>query len=137
MQQTSYRPPVPRGRGVISFGGRYDNQPRKLFCLLCGEDKGHTTRTCQVMIQKQKEITEAEVGPTYCFVLLSVYSVVRRQSTAHSFCCFRKSFLRFLGLVATTIATTDCPDSQSTARRASLGSATTLPSGGVRSSRSQ
>jgi hypothetical protein len=47
MQQTSYRPPAPRGRGGRSFsGGRYNNQPRKLFCLFCGEDKGHTTRTC-------------------------------------------------------------------------------------------
>ena len=33
---------------------------RPLFCLFCGEDKGHTTRTCQVTIQKQKEIVEAE-----------------------------------------------------------------------------
>jgi hypothetical protein len=36
------------------------DQPRKLYCLFCGEDKGHTTRTCQVTIQKQKEIAEAE-----------------------------------------------------------------------------
>jgi hypothetical protein len=35
-------------------------QPRKLYCLFCGEDKGHTTRTCQVTIHKQKEIAEAE-----------------------------------------------------------------------------
>jgi hypothetical protein len=28
--------------------------------LFCGEDMGHTTRTCQVTIQKQKEIAEAE-----------------------------------------------------------------------------
>jgi hypothetical protein len=61
MQQTSYRPPTPRGRGGRSFsGGRFDNQPRKLFCLFCGEDKGHTIRTCQVTIQKQKETAEAE-----------------------------------------------------------------------------
>jgi hypothetical protein len=61
MEQTSYRPPAPRGKVGRSFsGGRYGNQPRKLFCLFCGEDKGHTTRTCQVMIQKQKEIAEAE-----------------------------------------------------------------------------
>jgi hypothetical protein len=60
MQQTSYGPPAPRGRGGRRFGGRYGNQPRKLFCLFCGEDKGHTTRTCQVMIQKQMEIAEAE-----------------------------------------------------------------------------
>jgi hypothetical protein len=51
MQKTSYRPPAPRGRGGGSFsGGRFGNQPRKLYCLFCGEDKGHTTRTCQVTI---------------------------------------------------------------------------------------
>jgi hypothetical protein len=61
MQQTSFKPPAPRGRGGRSFsGGRFDNQPRKLYCLFCGEDKGHTTRTCQVTIQKKKEIAEVE-----------------------------------------------------------------------------
>jgi hypothetical protein len=33
---------------------------QELFCLFFGEDKGHTTRTCQVTIQKQKEIAKAE-----------------------------------------------------------------------------
>jgi hypothetical protein len=60
IQQTSYRPLAPRGRGGRSFGGRFSTQPRRLFCLLCGEDKEHTTRTCQVMIQKQKDIAEVE-----------------------------------------------------------------------------
>jgi hypothetical protein len=59
-QQSSFRPPAPRGRGGRSFRGRYEDQPRRLFCLFCGEDKGHTTRICQVTIQKQKEIAEAE-----------------------------------------------------------------------------
>jgi hypothetical protein len=60
MQQTSFRPPTLRGRGGRSFGGGwFGNQPRKLYCLFCGEDKGHTTRTCHVTIQKQKEIAEA------------------------------------------------------------------------------
>jgi hypothetical protein len=59
-QQSSFRPPVPRGRGDKGFIGRYGDQPRRLYCLFCGEDKGHTTRTCQVTIQKQKEIAEAE-----------------------------------------------------------------------------
>jgi hypothetical protein len=59
MQQTSFIPPAPRGRGGRSFsGGRFGNQPRKLYCLFCGEDVGHTTRTCHVTIQKQKEIAE-------------------------------------------------------------------------------
>ena len=59
-QQSSFRPPVPRGRGGRGFGGRYEDQPRRLYCLFCGEDKGHTTRTCQVTIQKQNEIAKAE-----------------------------------------------------------------------------
>jgi hypothetical protein len=60
MQQTSYRLPAPRDRGGRNFGGRFRTQPRRLFCLFYGEDKGHTTRTCQVTIQKQKEIAEAK-----------------------------------------------------------------------------
>jgi hypothetical protein len=59
-QQSSFRPPVRRGRGGRGFRGRYEDQPKRLYCLFCGEDKGHTTRTCQVTIQKQKEIAEAE-----------------------------------------------------------------------------
>jgi hypothetical protein len=39
-QQSSFRPPAPRGRGR-SFDGRFSSQPRRLFCLFCGEDKGH------------------------------------------------------------------------------------------------
>jgi hypothetical protein len=59
-QQSSFRPPALRGRGARGFGGRYGDQPRKIYCLFCGEDKGHTTRMCQITIQKQKEIAEAE-----------------------------------------------------------------------------
>jgi hypothetical protein len=59
-QQSSFRPPAPRGRGARGFGGRYGDQPRKIYCLFCGQDKGHNTRTCQITIQKQKEIAEAE-----------------------------------------------------------------------------
>jgi hypothetical protein len=57
-QQSSFRPPAPEGKGGRSFRGRFNSQSRRLFCLFCGEDKGHTTRTCQVTIQKQKEIAE-------------------------------------------------------------------------------
>jgi hypothetical protein len=59
-QQSSFRPPAPRGRGARGFGGRFRDQPRKIYCLFCGEDKGHTTRMSQITIQKQKEIAEAE-----------------------------------------------------------------------------
>jgi hypothetical protein len=59
-QQSSFRLPAPRGRGARGFGGRYGDQPKKIYCLFCGEDKGHTTRMCQITIQNQKEIAEAE-----------------------------------------------------------------------------
>jgi hypothetical protein len=59
-QQSSFRPLAPRGRGARGFGGRYGDQPRMIYCLFCGEDKGHTTRMCQITILKQKEIAEAE-----------------------------------------------------------------------------
>jgi hypothetical protein len=58
-QQNSFRPPAPRGRGSSGFKGRFGDQPRKIYCLFCGEDKGNTTRMCHVTIQKQKEIAEA------------------------------------------------------------------------------
>jgi hypothetical protein len=48
------------GKGARGFGGRYGDQPRKIYCWFCGEDKGHTTIMCQITIQKQKEIAEAE-----------------------------------------------------------------------------
>jgi hypothetical protein len=52
-QQQSYPPPpAPRGRGARGFGGRFGDQPRKIYCLFCGADKGHTTRMCHVTIQK-------------------------------------------------------------------------------------
>jgi hypothetical protein len=59
-QQSSFRPPALRGRGARGFEGRYGDQPRKIYCLFCGEDKGHTKRMCQITILKQKEIGEAE-----------------------------------------------------------------------------
>jgi hypothetical protein len=59
-QQSSFHPPAPRGRGAKGFKGRYGDQSRKIYCLFCGEDKGHNTRTCQITIQKQKEIAEVE-----------------------------------------------------------------------------
>jgi hypothetical protein len=61
-QQSSFRPPAPRGRGDRGFGGRYGDQPRKIYCLFCGEDKGHTTRTCQITILKKKRLPKQKLG---------------------------------------------------------------------------
>jgi hypothetical protein len=113
-QKSSFRPPAPRGRGDRSFGGRYGDQPRKLFCLFCGKDKGHTTRTCQVAIQKQKEITEAKTRqnqPKQVLHTASLHLGVCRQSTAYGLCHFGKPFSSLLGPVATTTTASTCPGS--------------------------
>jgi hypothetical protein len=58
--QNNFRPPAPiERRGGRIFGGRFNSQLRKLCCVFCGEDKGHTIRTCQITIQKQKELVAA------------------------------------------------------------------------------
>jgi hypothetical protein len=86
MQHTSFRPPAPRGRGGrSSSGGRFDNQPRKLYCLFCGEDKGHTTRTYQVTIQKQKEITEVEARQS------------QPKQVLHTALCYSPYILEYVG----------------------------------------
>jgi hypothetical protein len=62
-QQQSYlRPPAPRGTGTRGFRRRLGDQPRKIYCLFCGEDKGHTTRMCHA----------------YCFVSLTLHTRVCR-----------------------------------------------------------
>jgi hypothetical protein len=76
-QQSSFKPLAPRGRGGRSFSGRFSSQPRRLFWLFYGEDKGHTIRTCQITIQKQKEIVEAEARqnqPKQVLHIASCYS---------------------------------------------------------------
>jgi hypothetical protein len=134
MPQTSFRPLASRGRGGRSFsGGRFGNQPRKLYCLFCGEDKGHTTRTCQITIQKQKKTAEAEASPPHCFVILSIHPRIHRELVTYGFYRFGKSFPSFLA----SFATTTTAGSQLATRRAQSYSATARPSGGVRSLHSQ
>jgi hypothetical protein len=84
-QYSSFRPPAPRGRGGRSFGGRFNSQLRILFCLFCGEDKGHTTRTYQVKIQKQKEIARAEARQN------------QPKQVLHTASCYSPYILEYVG----------------------------------------
>jgi hypothetical protein len=78
--------PAPWGRGGRSFsGGRFGNQPRKLYCLVCGDDKGDTTRTCQVTIQKQKEIAEDEARQS------------QLKQVLHTTSCYSPYILEYIG----------------------------------------
>jgi hypothetical protein len=91
-QKSSFRPPAPRGRGGRSFGGRFSLQPRRLFCLFCGEEKGHTTRTCQVMIQKQKEIAEVEARQN------------QPKQVLHTASCYSPYILEYVGNQQPTVS---------------------------------
>jgi hypothetical protein len=83
-QQQSYlRPPAPRGRGTRGFKGRFGDQPRKIYCLFCGEDKGpyykdvpchHSeiegnSRSCS-------SAEPAEAGHAYCSISLTLHTRV-------------------------------------------------------------
>jgi hypothetical protein len=101
MQQTSFRPPAPRGRGGRSFsGGRFGNQPQKLYCNFCGEDKGHPTRTCHVTIQKQKEIVEAEAQPS------------QPKQVLHTASCYSPYVLEYVGNQQPTASVASASHSQ-------------------------
>jgi hypothetical protein len=58
--------------------------------LFCGEDKGHTTRTCQVTIQKQKEIAEAEARRNH------------PKQVLHTASCYSPYVLEYVGHQQTT-----------------------------------
>jgi hypothetical protein len=122
--QSSIRPPAPKGRGSRGFGGRYGDQPRKIYYLFYGVDKGHTTRTCQITIMKQKrdcrsrssaESTEASF--TYYFVPLSLHTRICGKSTC-SFYCFSKPFTSFLSSAPTATTTATYLFQKPSARRA-------------------
>ena len=99
-QQNSFGPSTPRGRGGCSFGGRFNSQPRRLFGLFYREDKGHTIRTWQVTIQKQKEIAEAEARqnqPKQVLHTASSYSSYILEYVGN-----QQPFLQPIALVAST-----------------------------------
>jgi hypothetical protein len=86
LQQTSYRPPAPRGRAgeALLEEGKVIS-PEKLFCPFCGKDKGHTTRTCQVMIQKKKKIAEGEARQN------------QPKQVLHTASCYSPYILEYIG----------------------------------------
>jgi hypothetical protein len=61
-QQSSFRPPVPRGRGGRGFRGRYKDQPRRLYCLFNGEDKVHTTKHAKSQFRSKRRLPKLRRG---------------------------------------------------------------------------
>jgi hypothetical protein len=96
-QQSSFRPPALGGR---SFGERYGDQPRRLYCLFCGDDKGHTTRTCQVTIQKQKEIAKAKARQN------------QPKQVLHTASCYSPYVPEYVGNQQPTVSVTSASHSQ-------------------------
>jgi hypothetical protein len=143
--QSSFRPPAPRDRGARGFGGRFGDQPRKIYYLFCGEDKGHTTRMCHVTIQKQKEIVEAEARQNQPKQVLHTASChnpyipeyVNNHPAASVASAGQDLLLRVTLLTTPTSATTTTDlFPEPAARRAPALSIATRIQGGIRSSHS-
>jgi hypothetical protein len=58
-QQSSFRPPTPRGRGGRNFGGRYGDQPRKLFCS-AAKTKGIPQECARLLSKSRKRLSKPE-----------------------------------------------------------------------------
>jgi hypothetical protein len=55
-QQSSFRPPAPRGRGGRSFGGRYRDQPRRLFSYSAVKTKATTQEHAKLQFRSKKRL---------------------------------------------------------------------------------
>jgi hypothetical protein len=65
-QQSSSRPPAPRGKGVRGFGGRYGDQPRKIYCLSPSKSKKKLQKPKPKKISRSRSCTLLRViHPTY------------------------------------------------------------------------
>jgi hypothetical protein len=98
--------------------------PEKIYCLFCGGNKGHNTRTCQITIPKQKRdcrsrssAESAEASLTYYFVPLSLHTRICGQSS-YSFYCFGKPFTCFLASTPSAATTATYLFPKPAARRA-------------------
>jgi hypothetical protein len=70
--------------GVLVEEGSTIN-PESCTAFFCGKDKGHTTRTCQVTIQKKKEIVEAEARQS------------QPKQVLHTTSCYSPYILEYVG----------------------------------------
>jgi hypothetical protein len=63
MQQTSFRPPAPRGRGGRSFcGGRFGNQPRKLYCLFVARTRATQQGHAMLPFRSRRKLLKLKRG---------------------------------------------------------------------------
>jgi hypothetical protein len=137
---TSFRPPALRGRGGRSFsGGRFGNQPRKLYCLFVvrtrATQQGHAKSQFRSR-RKLPKLRRGRVSRSRSSTLLRVTPHISQNmwpSTTYDFCCIDKPFPSFMAPLTTTTTT----DPQPTARRAQSYSVTARSSGEIRSSHSQ
>jgi hypothetical protein len=142
-QQQSYlRPPAPRGRGARGFEERFGDQPRKIYCLFCGEDKGHTTRMCHVTIQKQNEIAEAAAQqnqPKQVMHTASYHSPYIPEYVGNHPAVSVASASRIgtMATASTSATTTTCIFTKPEDRREPTDPSTARLQGGVQSSYSQ
>jgi hypothetical protein len=110
-QQSSFKPPAPKGGGiesleedmVISPGNYFAYSAAKIRDTPQGRAKSRSRSRRKSL--KPKHDRTRRSRSSCCFVLLSIYPGVCGQSIAYGFRCFGKSLPSFLGLV--TLCTAD------------------------------
>jgi hypothetical protein len=61
-QQSSFRPPAPRGRGARGFGGRFGDQPKKIYCLFYGEDRAILQECAKSLFRSKRRSQKPKLG---------------------------------------------------------------------------
>jgi hypothetical protein len=113
-QQSSFRPPAPRGRGGRSFRGRYGNQLGDCFAYsvvkIRDTRQGHAKSRSKSRRKSLKPKHDRTRRSRSCILLYAIFLYPRLcgQPIAYNFCCFGKSLPSLLCSVATTATTGAC-----------------------------
>jgi hypothetical protein len=83
MQQTSFRPSAPRGRGGRSFsGGRFGNQPRKLYCFFMARTRATQQGHAMLPFRSRRKLLKLKhdrVSRSKSFTLLCAILLMSRS----------------------------------------------------------
>jgi hypothetical protein len=74
-QQSSFRPPVPRGKGDRGFRGRYGDQPRKLYCISVVKTRATPQEHAMSQFRSKKRLLNlrhSRISRSWSYILLRV-----------------------------------------------------------------
>jgi hypothetical protein len=137
-QQSSFRPPTPRGRGARGLRRKIWGPAQEDLLLILWWRQGPQYKNVSNHHPKEKgdcrsrsPTKSTEASPAHCFVPFTLHTRIFQRS-----CCFGQSATSFLATTSTSATTIACLFSRPAARRESTDPSATRFQGGVRSSHS-